>query len=197
MVPLVLPALVNLTIGYRLSADWTYPNWALLPVVLYASPGIIVDERSVARAGVVALMVTLVALIASPVVAYTRLTRSQDQHRAHFRQVAELADRLAGGPVQLFWGSADIMDGLPFYLPAARPLTSDPLSVEGRAAIRTHGLLVVCLNEDAPCQATAAALSDAAARTTSATFTRTFLGQSGQPMSFQISLLPAAHAGAK
>ena len=37
LVPLALPALVNLAIPYRLTADWTYPNWALLPVVLYAS----------------------------------------------------------------------------------------------------------------------------------------------------------------
>ena len=61
-VPLVLPALVNLAIPYRLTADWTYPNWALLPVVLYASRDLIVDERAVARAGLVALAVTVVAL---------------------------------------------------------------------------------------------------------------------------------------
>ena len=59
LVPLVLPALVNLAIPYRLTADWTYPNWALLPVVLYASREIIVDERTVARAGLVALAVAL------------------------------------------------------------------------------------------------------------------------------------------
>ena len=58
LVPLVLPAVVNLAMPYRLTADWTYPNWALLPVVLYASRDIIVDERAVARAGLVALAVT-------------------------------------------------------------------------------------------------------------------------------------------
>ena len=72
--------------------------------------------------------------------------RGDDQYRAHFRQVAELADRLAGEPVQLFWGSPDITAGLPFYLPAARPLMADPLSAEGRAAISAHGL-VSCLLE--------------------------------------------------
>ena len=76
LVPLVLPALVNLAIPYRLTADWTYPNWALLPVVLYASRDIIVDERAVARAGLVALAVTVAAIVVSPVVAYARLTRA-------------------------------------------------------------------------------------------------------------------------
>jgi 4-amino-4-deoxy-L-arabinose transferase-like glycosyltransferase len=197
VVAIVLPALVNLAIPYRLTADWTYPNWALLPVVLYGARAITVDERAVVRAGLVALAVTLAALLASPVVAYARLIRSQDQYRAHFRQVAELADRIAGEPVRLFWGSSDITAGLPFYLPAARPLSAEPLSAEGRAAASVHGLLVVCLSGDAPCRETGAALTNAAARTTSATFTRTFLGLSGQPMSFQITVVPSAHTSAR
>lgn len=195
VVPLVLPALVNLAMPYRLTADWTYPNWALLPIVLYASHGLIVDQRAVARAGLVALAVTVIALVASPIVAYARLTRSDDRYRAHFRQVAELAGQLAGAPVQLFWGSYDITAGLPFYLPGARPLSLDPLSAEGRAAIRSYGLLVVCLSGDAPCRQTGVALTAAGARTTSATFTRTFLGFSGQPMGFQITFVPAVQAG--
>jgi 4-amino-4-deoxy-L-arabinose transferase-like glycosyltransferase len=192
-VPLVLPALVNLVIPYRLTADWTYPNWALLPVVLYGSRDLIVDQRVVARAGLAALAVTLIAIIVSPLVAYARLARSQDQDRAHFQQVAELADRLMGAPVQLYWGSSDITAGLPFYLPAARPLRADPLSAEGRAAISARGLAVVCLSGDAPCRQTAAALANAGARTTSVTLARRFLGFSGPAMSFEIAVMsPAA-----
>ena len=195
VVPLVLPALANLAIPFRLTADWTYPNWALLPVVLYASRDVIVDERAVARAGLVALAVALAALVASPLVAHARLSRRDDQYRAHFRQVAELADNLAGEPVQLFWGSYDVTTGLAFYLPGARPLSVDPLSAEGRAATKSHGLLVACLSGDAPCQTISTALANAGARTTSATFTRTFLGFSGKPMSFQITVAPAVAAG--
>jgi 4-amino-4-deoxy-L-arabinose transferase-like glycosyltransferase len=194
IVPLLLPALVNLAIPYRLTADWTYPNWALLPIVLYASHEIVVDERTVARAGLVALAVTLAAVITSPLIAYARLMRSQDQYRAHFRQVAALGSSLAGKPVKLIWGSPDIISGLPFYLPGARPLSADPLSTEGRAAVRDLGLLVVCLSGDVPCRDTAAALTNDAAQTTSATLIRSFLGFSGQPMSFQTTVLPPARA---
>ncbi len=189
-VPLVLPALVNLAIPYRLTPVWTYPNWALLPIILYASRDLIVDENAVARAGLVALAATLAAVIASPFVAYDRLTANREPYRAHYRQVAELADSLAGNPVQLFWGSAGITGGLPFYLPEARPLSVDPLSAEGRAETNVHGLVIVCLSEDAPCRKTAAALADAGGRTTSATFNRTFRGFSGQPMSFAITAVP-------
>ena len=73
LVPLVLPAVVNLALPYRLTADWTYPNWALLPVILYASRDIMVDERAVARAGLVALAVTLAAIV---VIARCRLRQA-------------------------------------------------------------------------------------------------------------------------
>jgi 4-amino-4-deoxy-L-arabinose transferase-like glycosyltransferase len=191
-VPLVLPALANLIVPFRLTDDWTYPNWALLPIVLYASPELAIDARAVARAGIVALAVASIALLVSPVVAYARLMRSEDQYRAHFRQVADLGEKLAGTPIGLFWGSYQITSGLAFYLPHARPLQADPLSAEGRAAIGTHGLLVVCLSEDTPCRQTGAALAAAGARTADASFRRTFLGFSGPPMDFQITAVPAA-----
>ena len=50
---MVLPALVNLVVPARLTPDWTFPNWALLPVVLYGSRKIAVDSLAVAGAGLV------------------------------------------------------------------------------------------------------------------------------------------------
>lgn len=194
IVPLVLPALVNLAIPYRLTPDWTSPNWALLPIILYGARDISIDERAVAGAGLVALAGTLIAVFASPFVAYDRLAANREPYREHFQQVAKLADSVAGKPVELYWGSPAITGGLPFYLPGARPLSVDPLSAEGRAETRVHGLAVVCLSEDAPCRKTGAALADAGARTASATFNRSFLGFSGQPMSFVITAVPGERA---
>jgi 4-amino-4-deoxy-L-arabinose transferase-like glycosyltransferase len=197
LVPLILPALVNLVTPYRLTADWTFPNWALLPVVLYASHYIIIDERAVARAGLGVLAMILAMLIASPVIACVRLMNSRDENRTHFRQVAEMADSLAGKPTQLFWGSADITSGLPFYLPQARPIPVDPLSVEGRAASSIHGLLVVCMIGDAPCQETGKTLANAGARSITATFERSFLGLTSPPRSYQITVVPLAQTPAR
>ena len=102
LVPLVLPALVNLALPYRLTADWTYPNWALLPVVLYASRDIVVDERAVARRRLVALAVTWSLPVASPIVAYARLTAGDDSISAAFpasRRARRTARRQAGPAV--------------------------------------------------------------------------------------------------
>jgi 4-amino-4-deoxy-L-arabinose transferase-like glycosyltransferase len=190
IVPLVLPALLNLASPYRLTPDWTYPNWALLPVVLFATPYISVDARDVARAGLFVLAVSLLAIIVSPFVAYDQLRSSREAYRAHFRQVADLGQKFAGDRVQLLWGSPGVVAGLPFYLPQARTLAADPTSAEGRAATASQGLMVVCVSDDEPCRKTAAALIDAGARTTTATFRRSFLGWSGAPMTFEITVVP-------
>jgi 4-amino-4-deoxy-L-arabinose transferase-like glycosyltransferase len=193
LVPLVLPALVNLIIPYRLTPDWTFPNWALLPIVLYASRELLVDEAVVARAGLVVLAATLAVLLATPVIAAVRLTNGPDQYRPHFRQAAELAETLADRPIERLWGSESIIAGMPIYLPKTQRLSGDPLSAESRA----YELAVVCLADDAPCQNVADALASAGAHTISAALTRTFLGFSSAPLGVRITVVPPAQTGAR
>ena len=190
LVPLALPALVNLAVPYRLTAAWTSPNWALLPIVLYGSYALLIDERVTVRAGLATLAVTLAILIASPVIACVRLTHGPDPNRPHFQQVADIGESLAGRPVELIWGSEGIVSGLPFYLPEARPLMIGPLSPEGRAAIAAHGLLIVCVNDDDGCRQTAESFAHAGAASKSVTLTRSFLGFSSLPVRFQITAVP-------
>ena len=190
LVPLVLPALVNLAIPYRLTAAWTSPNWALLPIFLYGSSALLIDERATVRAGIATLAVTLAILIASPVVAIVRLTHGPDPYRPHFRQVAAVGASLAGRPVELIWGSQAIVSGLPFYLPAAKPLIAGPLSAEGHSAIAAHGLLIVCTIADEGCRQTAESFANAGAVSKDVTLTRSFLGFSSRPVSFQITAVP-------
>jgi hypothetical protein len=189
-VPLVLPALANLAVPYRLTAAWTSPNWALLPIVLYGSRALSIDEQATARAGLATLAVTLAILLASPVIACVRLTNGPDPYRPHFQQVAEIGERLAARPVELIWGSEGIVSGLPFYLPKARPLMIGPLSAEGRAAVAAHGLLIVCVTGDEGCRQTAESFAQAGAASRSVTLARSLLGFSSPPVSFQITVVP-------
>ncbi len=187
VVPLVLPALANLAIPYRLTPDWTFPNWALLPIVLYGSPQIKLDQRAVARAGLLALAVALVAVIVSPAIACARLMTAHDRYRTYPRQVAEFAARFAAQPIRRIEGSADVVASLPFYLPGSQPQPSDQAG--------TGTLLIVCAIEDTSCQAVAdRSLRAKNARTTTATFTRTFLGFSSAPLSVQITVVPPLQA---
>jgi 4-amino-4-deoxy-L-arabinose transferase-like glycosyltransferase len=186
VMPLVLPALVNLAIPYRLTPDWTFPDWPLLPIVLYGSRYIAVDDRAAARAGLVGLALVLAVVIASPAIAYVRLKGSHDRDRKYSQQVAEIAKNLASQPIQFVWGSPEIVPGLPFYLPLAKPYT-------GTAS---GALLVVCLDDDLPCKKTAAALANGAVRTTTVTLARSFLGLSSPAETFQITVVLAVQAPA-
>ena len=190
LVPLILPALVNLAVPYRLTAAWTSPNWAVLPIVLYGSRALFIDERATVRAGLFTLAATLAILIASPVIACVRLTHGPDLYRPHFHEVAEIGQSLAGRPVALIWGSQAIVSGLPFYLPQAKPLMVGPLSAKGRAAVSAKGLLIVCIGGDEGCRQNAKPFIDAGAPSKTVTLTRSFLGFSSRPVSFQITAAP-------
>jgi 4-amino-4-deoxy-L-arabinose transferase-like glycosyltransferase len=190
LVPLALPALVNLIIPYRLTPDWTFPNWALLPVVLYGSPYLTIDARTTARAGLVGLGLVLAIVAASPAIGYVRFEGSHDRDRRYARQIAEMAEHIAGQPIKFISGSPDMIAALPFYIPQARPLTGTE---------KVGVLLIVCASNDAPCRQSAIARARDSAkeggRTTTVTFARSFLGLSGPPETFSITVLPSPQAG--
>ena len=189
-VPLVLPALVNLVLPYRLTPDWTFPNWPLLPIVLYASLALVISTTAVAAAGLIALALTLAALVAAPFIAYQKLRAGADPNRPSSHHVVEVAEQLTAQPPLLFWGSPELTGGLPFYLPNAQPLEVSPLSPAGRAAIGASGLLVACFTDDAPCEATAAALARGASRSADVTYARSFLGLAGPPSLYRVTVVP-------
>lgn len=185
-IPLVLPALANLVFPHRLTSLWTFPNWTLLPIVLFGSPRIVIYPIAVARAVLMAFAVSLSAVIASPYVAYTRLQYNRKSHEAHFREVAADVSRLFGQPIYFISGSREIVQGLPFYLPEARPLTS--YSSLDRAEIDAKGFVIICIAEDPSCRLTSTQPAGAA-KVQDVTFMRRFLGFSGPPASYQITVV--------
>jgi 4-amino-4-deoxy-L-arabinose transferase-like glycosyltransferase len=193
VVPMLLPALVNLVSPYRLTPDWSLPNWTLLPIVLYGSRKIAVDAYAVAGAGLLALAVSLVFLIAAPFIAYAHLTAGLDSNRPTSQEVGRAAQKLTGKPVALYWGSADVTGNLPFYVAGAAPLDGSPLTADSRAAIQAHGLLIACLDSDAACRKTQSLLGGApGAKAEDLSVTRTFLGFSAPPVGVRLVALPAA-----
>jgi 4-amino-4-deoxy-L-arabinose transferase-like glycosyltransferase len=194
MVPLVLPALVNLFIPFRITPDWTFPNWALLPVVLYGSSYLAIDTRVTARAWLAGLAIVLAIVLASPVIACVRIVSEPDQFRPHFRQAADLATKLSPQPVRFYGGSDGIVGGMQAYLPQARYMPL-PLSAEGRAAVGAKGLVIVCLTSDLNCRKVAETMAVPGTAPTAAALTRSFLGFSGPPLDVQVVVLPPDAAG--
>ena len=61
----------------------------------------------------------------------------------------------------------------------------------GRAERGTDELVIICLTEDARCQAQGAALAHAENPLIEVTLTRTYFGFFGPPATFQIVVVPA------
>ncbi len=190
-VPMVLPALVNLALPARLTPDWTFPNWALLPVVLYGSRKIAVDSFAAAGAGLAALAVSLAFVIASPFIAVAKLKSGLDPNRPSSQEVAALAKEMTNKPMRLYWGSPGITGNLPFYLAGTNRLEDDPLSDLGRSETAAQGLIVACLDNDTPCLTAQAALGGAGVRTANGSISRSFLGFTGKPIGFRVTVVPA------
>ncbi len=183
LVPLVLPALANLALPHRLTALWTFPNWALLPVVLFSSPRLDVPALAALRGVLTATCLTIGAMMVSPLIGIQNLHNS-DQHRLHAQQLTDEINKLSDRPVQYLSGDEDITKGLFFPLRAAQPLQASPLA-DARLAI-------VCLNSDTACQSQGDALTQSrwtGGQWSDVTLTRNFLGFSGPSAAYRIRIL--------
>jgi hypothetical protein len=165
VVPLALPAVVNLAWPHRLTPVWAFPNWALLPVVLFGSPRLSVTAIAATRACVVALAVSLYA---------------------HYRQIAAEIVHLANSPAVLIGGSEDVVQGLFYYLPAAWPMNNS--SPDGGTIVARA---VVCIDGDVACRVAAGALARQPQSSVSdVTFAKTFFGYSSPPLTYRIVVAP-------
>ncbi len=156
MLPLVLPAALNVITPYRLTALWTIPNWSLLPVYLLSSPKLIVDRLAAVRILALALAFPLGALLAAPIIALTAHVTGGTEGNARASVIARAIEETWRGGTDrpLRWVSAQFWGGggVTFYLPAA----VQPLGVDHRKSVqrlRSDGGVVVCVANDAGCMA--------------------------------------------
>ena len=185
VVPLVLPAVVYLAWPHRLTPVWAFPDWALLPVVLFGAPELNITAVAASRACLTALAVSLVVVMVSPLVARAHLNPHRTADSAHYRQIAAEIAHLANSPTVSIGGSSEIVQGLFYYLPAARPM-EDPRSHEGKSNAPVAARVMVCVESDAACRAAAASFAGNSGSVSDVTLARTFLGFSSPPRTYRI-----------
>jgi hypothetical protein len=110
-----------------------------------------------------------------------------DPDAAHYRQVAAAVSRLSSKR-PLITGSVEIVSGLSFYLPERHIANLNTLA-DHRADISMNGLIIVCLEEDGVCRATTTEM-DVIVK--NVVLTRKFLGRSGPPKKYVITIVPAS-----
>src|SRR5262249_46947842 len=86
--PLLLPLVLLPLAGFTFSALWTLPAWFLLPVILLSPSQAVVQRLDAVRLAFVVLCVSLLAVVASPAVAWARFIQEEGKPRAHYAAVS-------------------------------------------------------------------------------------------------------------
>ena len=118
-VPLALPVVPSLAKGITLISLWNTPALNLLPVMMLASPLVVVTRQMVERIAYAITAITLLVVIASPVIGYAILKRGVENDAAYARLLmheAEAEWRAATGkPLKMIGGPFVLVSTAAFY----------------------------------------------------------------------------------
>jgi hypothetical protein len=208
LVPLLLPPVVNLVSPHRLTSLWTIPNWTLLPVVLLASPLILVTHAAVARIVAVALALPVVMILAAPAVAFigqqSHRAGNQLYYRALAAHVLKTWQHVSDRPLRLVGGDADVVEGVIFYLPRDAVSLENHLlnEIAGPNQIRmtgdgtgprvaSAGIVLICKDDEKNCvEAIDGAVARFGGYRTKIELRRSYLGIMSAPGRYIILAIP-------
>jgi Dolichyl-phosphate-mannose-protein mannosyltransferase len=198
--PLLLPVVVAMLTKTNLLSLWNEPALNLMPVMMLASPLVLVPRIAVRRLAAIVTMLTLLIVAASPLVALTILKAGVENDAAYARLAGEAAERewheTSNAPLRLIAGPFTLASSAAFYLtdkPSTLADFSSYLSPWASAArIARDGVAVICPADDGGCLAGMQALVGAGptGRRTEVTLTRHWLGLTGGSKSFVVATIP-------
>jgi len=198
--PLLLPVAIALAARINLLSLWNAPALNLLPVMMLASPLVVVSRLAAIRLAAVMTAVTLIAVLASPLVAWALLKTGVENNAAYARLAAAAIERewraTSGSPLRLVGGPFALASSAAFYMtdePSTFADFSPYLSPWVDAArIARDGIALVCPADDSVCLRAMKRLTAAgpAGRQSEVTLTRHWLGFAGKPKDFVIATVP-------
>jgi hypothetical protein len=194
--PLALPLLLAVAAREQVVSLWSIGSMTLLPVVLLSSPAVALPKVAVRRIVGIALAFPLIALAASPLIAYTIHRDGVPNYATHYSGLARAVQQAWGEttdrPLRYLGSYNNLLYGVLFYLPRqVTPLEIvDPRVtpwVDDAEAAR-GGIALVCPVEEAGCMT---ALEERVAhgpagRRTEVAITRRYLGTDDKPDRFVI-----------
>jgi hypothetical protein len=198
--PLLIPIPVAFASGTNLLSLWNTPALNLLPVLLLGSPLVTVTGAQVARIAAVAVTVTLVALLASPVIAFAILRGGVENNAAYVHPVAAVLERewkrTTDRPLALIAGPFTLVSSVAMYI-RDRPSTWADFSPYlspwvDDSRIARDGVAIVCPADEGWCvdAITRLARQRPEARRAEIELTPRWLGLPGTPQRFVIVTMP-------
>jgi 4-amino-4-deoxy-L-arabinose transferase-like glycosyltransferase len=150
--PLLLPLVAAAASRTNLLSLWSEPALALLPVMMLASPLIVLARATLVTMAAIAIAITVAVLVASPLVAAAILKSGTENYAAYGRLVMAAVERewqaTTSKPLRLIGGPFVLVSTASFYA-ADRPSTYANFSrylspgVDD-ARIAREGIAVVC-----------------------------------------------------
>ena len=185
VVPLIAPAFANIAFPHRLTSVWAFPNWAILPIVLYGSPLLTVERLAAIRGIAIAVTVAVGSVVVAPWIAYRHLADPNYFHRQHWQQLADAVTAQSSRPIRYFIASPGISEGIAFYLPMAKPVPASP----DKELVRGQEVAVICASDDKACEAAGDALAGPGGWS-DIRLSRTYFGAEGPAANYRIKVAP-------
>jgi 4-amino-4-deoxy-L-arabinose transferase-like glycosyltransferase len=199
VLPLVLTVLAGLVFRLRPDTNMTIGIFSLMPLLLIELAGAEGDSRLYHLVRMLAVAVTLVALVLSPAIALAKIWYRGDINYTEPRKelahkATELWRKTTSLPLRYVGGSQRYEDAVAFYSPddphvfihldyhRSPWVTPDDLSREG--------LLVVCSEADKQCIKSAANVSTPQTRRTDLDVVHSFFGYTVGHASFIVTVVP-------
>jgi hypothetical protein len=157
--PFALPLLLAVAAHEMVTSLWAIGGMTLLPVVLLSSPLIAIAAPAARRILGLALAFPLIALAASPLIAFVIHRQGVPNHAAHYRQLAQAVETAWGAatdrPLKVIGSYNNLLYGVFFYLPRdVAPLEIVSPRVTpwiGDADVDRVGIALVCPVDDNNC----------------------------------------------
>jgi 4-amino-4-deoxy-L-arabinose transferase-like glycosyltransferase len=200
---LLLPALSAPLLGVPLTSLWTMQAWFLLPIVLLAPAATELTRPKAIAVAAAVLVITVLALLAAPVIAWDRHVNGSRHGEAYYRAVSDEVmrewRRHTDRPLGIVMGSLGLVEGVSFYSPDHPDAVPDsdlrvvPWVTPDR--LKHEGYAIVCDHPGCIAAAEKRAASEPQAIRRELELARSFLGRPGPSARFTIVIVPPARAG--
>jgi hypothetical protein len=201
--PALLSAIAGLALHFPLAQTMSIGVLCLLPLLVMELSGIEDSARLLSLARLSAVGIAFAALLASPIVAYEKMSRGERSAAQPRIEIAEAATQLwrqqTGAPFAIVAGNSPYADAVAFYSPDhpaefigfdfARSPWITP------EAIARHGLLAVCMKGDQNCLSQARKYAAAPGNPIEVEVIHKAWGLSAPPVAFDLLVVPPRLSG--
>jgi 4-amino-4-deoxy-L-arabinose transferase-like glycosyltransferase len=196
--PTLLPVLPALATTSQVVSLWAIGGMCLLPVVLLSSPQLTITRAAVVKVVALAITFPLLALLASPLIAYAIHILGVPKGQAHARSLAAEIEKnwraATNRPLRFVGGDPVLAFSTAFYL------TDQPLALaDFRAAptidparVMRDGIVIACFVTEPECSPLLSSYKSTRSdiRRAHVEITRTFFGIRGEPERYVIVVVP-------